>query len=58
MPLDAGHTWSRDRMVTATEILAALEAEFTLLPDPAERGGAPAETWLVVGSPGRSRGSG
>jgi cyclic pyranopterin phosphate synthase len=49
MPLDAGHTWSRDRMVTAEEILAALEAEFTLLPDPAERGGAPAETWLVAG---------
>jgi GTP 3',8-cyclase len=51
MPLDAGHTWSRDRMVTAAEILAALSAEFTLLPDPAERGGAPAETWLVEGYP-------
>jgi cyclic pyranopterin phosphate synthase len=48
MPLDAGHHWSRDRMVTADEILAALEAEFTLLPDPAVRGGAPAETWLVA----------
>ncbi len=47
MPLDAGHTWSRERMVTADEIQAALEREFTLLPDPAERGGAPAETWLV-----------
>jgi cyclic pyranopterin phosphate synthase len=51
MPLDAGHTWSRERMVTAAEILAALEAEFTLLPDPVERGGAPAETWLVAGYP-------
>jgi GTP 3',8-cyclase len=52
MPLDPGHTWSRARMVTAEEILAALEAEFTLLPDPAERGGAPAQTWLVAGYPG------
>jgi cyclic pyranopterin phosphate synthase len=52
MPLDAGHTWSRSEMVTAEEILAALEAEFTLLPDPAERGGAPAQTWLVAGYPG------
>ena len=52
MPLDAGHTWSRERMVTAAEILAALEAEFSLLPDPAQRGGAPAETWLVAGHPG------
>jgi len=52
MPLDAGHVWSRAEMVTAEEILAALEAEFTLLPDPAERGGAPAQTWLVAGYPG------
>ncbi|MFC0532948.1 GTP 3',8-cyclase MoaA [Phytohabitans kaempferiae] len=49
MPLDAQHAWDRSRMVTAAEILAVLEAEFTLLPDPAERGGAPAETWLVDG---------
>ncbi len=52
MPLDAGHIWSRERMVTAEEILAALQAEFTLLPDPAERGAAPAQTWLVSGHPG------
>ena len=49
MPLDAQHAWDRTRMITAAEILATLEAEFTLLPDPAERGGAPAETWLVDG---------
>ncbi len=49
MPLDAGHTWSRERMVPGEEILAALQEEFILLPDPAERGGAPAETWLVSG---------
>jgi GTP 3',8-cyclase len=52
MPLDAGHVWSRTRMVTAEEILAALVAEFTLLPDPAERGAAPAQTWLVADHPG------
>ena len=52
MPLDAQHGWDRARMVTATEILAALRAEFTLLPDPAPRGGAPAETWLVAGGDG------
>ncbi|MFY1674290.1 GTP 3',8-cyclase MoaA [Plantactinospora sp. WMMB334] len=49
MPLDAQHGWDRSTMVTAEEILAALRAEFSLLPDPAERGGAPAETWLVEG---------
>ncbi len=52
MPLDAGHVWSRAEMVTADEILGKLEAEFTLLPDPAERGGAPAQTWLVAGYAG------
>jgi cyclic pyranopterin phosphate synthase len=36
-------------MVTAEEILVALRDGFTLLPDPTERGGAPAETWLVTG---------
>jgi cyclic pyranopterin phosphate synthase len=49
MPLDAGHTWSRQRMVTADEILVTLQSAFNLLPDPAERGGAPAQTWLVDG---------
>jgi cyclic pyranopterin phosphate synthase len=49
MPLDAGHVWRRDNMVTGDEILARLRAEYELRPDPAERGGAPAETWLVDG---------
>ncbi|GAA4244000.1 GTP 3',8-cyclase MoaA [Dactylosporangium darangshiense] len=52
MPLDAGHTWRREEMVTAAEILAGLRAEFTLLPDPDARGGAPAETWVVEGHAG------
>jgi cyclic pyranopterin phosphate synthase len=49
MPLDAQHGWRRDEMVTADEILAALRAEVALTPDPAHRGAAPAETWLVDG---------
>lgn len=53
MPLDAQHGWNRDTMVTADEILASLGGEFDLTPDPAERGAAPAETWLVGGGPAR-----
>ncbi len=49
MPLDAQHAWDRAAMVTADEVLAALTAAFTLRPDPAVRGSAPAETWLVDG---------
>jgi GTP 3',8-cyclase len=48
MPLDAQHQWDRHTMVTADEILAALEP-FDLRPDPVSRGTAPAETWLVPG---------
>jgi cyclic pyranopterin phosphate synthase len=51
MPLDAQHGWERTEMVTAGEILQALRRDFTLTPDPAERGGAPAERWLVDGGP-------
>jgi GTP 3',8-cyclase len=54
MPLDAQHGWKRENMVTADEILAALSAEFALTPeDPAERGSAPAEAFLVDGGPDR-----
>ena len=49
MPLDAQHGWRRDNMITAAEILQALSARYTLTPDPAHRGAAPAETWLVDG---------
>ncbi|HEY0640818.1 MAG TPA: GTP 3',8-cyclase MoaA [Pseudonocardiaceae bacterium] len=52
MPLDAQHGWDRTSMVTAAEILELLRAEFRLEPDPAERGAAPAERWLVDGGPG------
>jgi GTP 3',8-cyclase len=54
MPLDAQHGWRRADMVTADEILTALSAEFSLTPaDPAGRGSAPAETFLVNGGPDR-----
>ena len=50
MPLDAGHTWDRSRMVTRDEILDALSARWTLTPVPG-RGGAPAERWMLDGGP-------
>ncbi|SCG48244.1 GTP 3',8-cyclase MoaA [Micromonospora halophytica] len=53
MPLDAQHGWDRATMVTADEILASLAGGFTLTPDPAGRGAAPAETWLVDGGPAK-----
>jgi cyclic pyranopterin phosphate synthase len=54
MPLDAQHGWRRENMVTAGEILDALSPEFTLTPDdPAARGSAPAEIFLVDGGPAR-----
>ncbi|WP_375339566.1 GTP 3',8-cyclase MoaA [Microbacterium rhizophilus] len=52
MPLDAGHTWSRERMVTREEILAALSERWRLTPVPG-RGGAPAETWVLDEGPHR-----
>ncbi|MBB6373177.1 cyclic pyranopterin phosphate synthase [Pseudonocardia eucalypti] len=62
MPLDAQHGWQRSEMITASEILASLRREFILTPDPAERGGAPAERWLVhagpsSGAPGHASGA-
>jgi cyclic pyranopterin phosphate synthase len=53
MPLDAGHTWRREEMVSGEEILSSLRTAFSLTPDPAARGGAPAETWLVDGGPAK-----
>lgn len=51
MPLDASHNWQRDNMVTAEEILAALQSEFSLTPVDQPRGSAPAERWLIDGGP-------
>ncbi|MBD3913675.1 GTP 3',8-cyclase MoaA [Nocardioides hwasunensis] len=51
MPLDAQHDWSRAAMVTADEIFAMLDAEFTLTPHDEPRGSAPAELFDVDGGP-------
>jgi cyclic pyranopterin phosphate synthase len=51
MPLDPQHGWDRSDMVTAAEILESLGTAFDLTPEPGERGGAPAERWLVDGGP-------
>ena len=52
MPLDAQHGWRRENMVAAAEIMDTLSADFILTPyDPAARGSAPAETFLVDGGP-------
>ncbi|WP_118915633.1 GTP 3',8-cyclase MoaA [Mycobacterium shigaense] len=47
MPLDAGHLWQRDAALSADDVLTALRPHFRLRPDPAPRGSAPAELWLV-----------
>ncbi|MCI2239914.1 GTP 3',8-cyclase MoaA [Paenibacillus sp. TRM 82003] len=55
MPLDPHGTWQRSDMVTADEILTALQAEFELTPRPGSaRGSAPAETWDVTDDDGRT----
>lgn len=50
MPLDAGHTWDRNEMVTQAEILERLRGAFELTEVPG-RGAAPAELWTVDGGP-------
>lgn len=47
MPLDAGHEWRRGAALSADDVLAALRPHFRLRPDPAPRGSAPAQLWLV-----------
>jgi cyclic pyranopterin phosphate synthase len=48
MPLDAGGTWDRSRMITADQILEALSGSFHLTEAEAgTRGAAPAQTWTV-----------
>lgn len=53
MPLDPMHGWTRDRMITAEEIMSWLESKWQLSPDPQERGSAPAQTWLIDDGPAR-----
>jgi cyclic pyranopterin phosphate synthase len=51
MPLDAGRQWRREAALTADDVVAALRPHFRLQPDPAARGSAPAELWLVDTGP-------
>ncbi|MBS4727465.1 GTP 3',8-cyclase MoaA [Mycobacterium sp. SM1] len=51
MPLDAGHQWRRAAVLSADDVLTALRAHFHLEPDPAPRGSAPAQLWLVDPGP-------
>jgi GTP 3',8-cyclase len=51
MPLDAGHQWRREAALSADDVLDALRPHFRLRPDPAPRGSAPAELWLVDTGP-------
>jgi cyclic pyranopterin phosphate synthase len=51
MPLDPMRHFDRASLVTAAEILERLAERYVLSPDPAERGGAPAERWVVDGGP-------
>lgn len=51
MPLDADHRWRRSEMITADEIHRLLRAHHDLTVDPAPRGAAPAQRWLVDGGP-------
>jgi GTP 3',8-cyclase len=54
MPLDADHTWSRESMVTADEILdQVVSAGYVVVPH-GERTHAPAEEFDVVDGPGRN----
>ena len=57
MPLDAHKAWSRTEMVVAEEILAQLEAAYTLQPSGSPRGSEPAETWDVQAADGSVRGT-
>jgi GTP 3',8-cyclase len=51
MPLDAQHGWTRDKMITAEEILDSLATRFDLAPAEEPRGSAPAELFAVDGGP-------
>ncbi|WP_264031826.1 GTP 3',8-cyclase MoaA [Cellulosimicrobium sp. SH8] len=51
MPLDADGHWTRDDLVSATDLLAVLGSRFDLLAVGRDDPSAPAEEWLVDGGP-------
>ncbi|GAA4752252.1 GTP 3',8-cyclase MoaA [Amnibacterium soli] len=50
MPLDADGVWSREALIDAEELLAALGTRFELEPIGRDDPSAPAELWRVVGT--------
>ncbi len=52
MPLDAQHSWTREQMVTAEDVLEVLEGAYTLRPI-GHLNNAPAEEFEVLDGPGR-----
>ncbi len=50
MPLDAGHAWKRNQIVTGEEIFDAVAAALPLAEVPG-RGRSPAQEWLIDGGP-------
>ena len=49
MPLDAGHHWQRQTMVTADQVLVELKRHaFTVTPDVTPRGASPAALWQIT----------
>jgi cyclic pyranopterin phosphate synthase len=53
MPLDYQHGWSRSKLVSADEILAAIDAEFPIEPAPGEDPSAPATVYRYRDGGGR-----
>ena len=49
MPLDSGRAWQKDHVVTGSEILSILQAEFDLEPLELEHASATAKRWRLVG---------
>lgn len=47
MPLDADRGWTREGTITAEMIRDQIRAQYTLVPEPSPRNGAPAERYLV-----------
>jgi cyclic pyranopterin phosphate synthase len=53
MPLDSGHDWSRDRVVSGREIRDRIEERFPLVPAKIRRGAETSSRWLFAdGAPG------
>ncbi|MCA1631615.1 MAG: GTP 3',8-cyclase MoaA [Acidobacteria bacterium] len=53
MPLDSGHDWSRDAVVSGREIRERIEERFALVPARVRRGAETSSRWLFAdGAPG------